>query len=354
MSIQWVACDPATGEVIESLPGLRLESSLPCYVGRGDNVSLSLPVVQRPARWLIATEPDRVLLVAHHDDDAQTILWAGLCTYREYGSDAVIKLTAQSVDGWLASQYTGTRLGLYSATKDHCEMLADFLAPAATDLHGRVDLTLCGTTLTYTVTDSDDKTCADVASYLMGLGLAEYRISWEWDTLGALVCVVTVAPHIGSTEPAVLLSGVTWALSSDFSAGKGATRVTATATTSGSVRNQASAVAAELEAAGYVPVEYRTTPDTGVTSTLMLGQWSASRLAGMKGGTVGVAITFHPDNPNLIGRDFQVGDVIEVDLENPDMPEIAATMVARMVGWTADADRSSGEITKITPVLEAA
>lgn len=353
--IQWVACDPATGVVIESLPGLRLESSLPCYVGKGDNVNLSLPVTQRPARWELATEPDRVVLVAHHDDDAQTILWAGLCTYREYGSDPLIRLTAQSVDGWLASQYTGTAVAAqYSATKDHCRVLADMLAPAAAAFHGRMAVIDSGTSLTYTVNDSDDKTCADAAAYLMSLGYAEYRISWEWDVLGALVCVVTVAPHIGTTEPAVLLSRVTWAKSEDFSAGKGATRVTATATTSGSIRNQAASVATDLEAAGYVPVEYRATPNTGVTSTLLLGVWAAAQLAAMRGGTVGIQISFHPDNPALIGREFQVGDVIEVDLENPDMPEVTQTMVGRMVGWTAEADRGSGEITKITPVLEGA
>ena len=71
-------------------------------------------------------------------------------------------------------------------------------------------------------------------------------------------------------------------------------------------------------------------------------------------GLLGLSARFHPDNPNLIGRDFRVGDVIEVDVENPDMPEVTQTMVGRMIGWVAEADRKSGEITKITPVLAEA
>ena len=42
------------------------------------------------------------------------------------------------------------------------------------------------------------------------------------------------------------------------------------------------------------------------------------------------------------------------NLANPDMPEVAATLTARMLGFVAEADRTSGEIVRITPVLEAA
>ena len=96
--IQWVVCDPATGQVIESLPGLRLESSLPSYVGKGDKVSVSLPVMQRPARWQLACEPNRVLLVAHHDDEPQTVLWAGPIQTLEYGSGSTITMSAIPAD----------------------------------------------------------------------------------------------------------------------------------------------------------------------------------------------------------------------------------------------------------------
>ena len=60
------------------------------------------------------------------------------------------------------------------------------------------------------------------------------------------------------------------------------------------------------------------------------------------------------DGPVRINRDIRVGDVFEADLANPDMPEVAATLTARMLGFVAEADRTSGEIVRITPVLEAA
>lgn len=353
--IQWVACDPGTGEVIESLPGLRLESSLPVYVGRGDTVRVSLPVVQRPERWRIATEPNRVVLVAHYDDEQQTILWAGRITFRDYGSGPYINLTAESVDGWLEQQYTGPMVGSpYSViNRDQCLILADLLAPAATYFHGRVDVTPSGVLRSLTITDTEDKTCGTAAKTLMGLqGGPEYVIGWEWDSLGCLVCVVTVAARIGSDMPAQLLSGVEWTLSDDYSAGKGATRVTATATNAGTIRNQATRVATGLLAAGYLPVEYRYTPDTGETSTALLGLHADQRIATIQQGTQGIAIVFRPDGAVRINRDIRVGDTINADLENPDMPDMNATLTARMVGFVAEADRTSGEIVKITPVLQ--
>ena len=355
MVIQWVTCDPATGAVIESLPGLRLESSLPCYVGRGDSVKVSLPVQQRPARWRIATEPNRTVLVAHYDDADQTILWAGPITYREYGSGPYITLTAESVDGWLATQYTGTRLGApYSViNRDRSLILADMLAPAVADFHGEANVTLSGVTQSLTVADTEDKTCATVAASIMALGV-EYRIGWRWDTAGQLVLVATVAPRIGAVTPAILLSSVEWTLTQDYSSDRGATIVTAVATTSGSIRNQATVQADTLIAAGYLRSEYRYTPDTGVTSTALLAEHAAGKLPVMQQGTVGVSLTFHPDGPVRINRDIRVGDVFEADLANPDMPEVAATLTARMLGFVAEADRTSGEIVRITPVLEAA
>lgn len=353
--IQWVTCDPATGQVIESLPGLRLDSSLPCYVGRGDTIKASLPITQRPARWKLATEANRAVLVAHYDDDAQTILWAGPVSYREYGSGPYITLTAQSVDGWLASQYTGTRIAKpYSVTnRDRSLILADMLAPIATDFHGTVNVTLSGVTQSLTVTDSEDKTCAAVAQMMMSLGV-EYKTEWVWDAQGCLCSVVTVAPRIGTVRPDVLLSKLEWTYSEDYSAGKGATIVTAVATNTGSIRNQATVQADALISAGYLRTEYRYTPDTGVTSTALLGEHAAGRLPAMQQGTVGVSIAFHPDGPYLINRDLRVGDVIQADLINPDMPEVDATLTARMLGFVAEADRISGEIVKITPVLQEA
>ena len=360
--IQWVTCDPVTGEVIESLPGARLESSLPCYVGRGDTIKISIPVESRPARWRIATEPLRAVLVAHYDDDYQTILWAGPIRYQEYGSGATIIITAQSVDGWLAEQYTGTVFaaapdnGVYSViNRDPALILADMLAVAATTFHGAVNVTLCGSSMNYSAADSDDKTCAAVISAIMALdGGPEYKIGWTWDAAGCLAIVVTVAPHIGTTAPAVLLSGVEWTYTNDATAGKGATIVTAVATNTGSVRNQATRAATELLAAGYIPVELRFTPDTGVSSTALLGLAADSKLAVVRQGTASVALTFHPDGPWRINRDIQVGDVFAVDLENPDMPEVSMTMTARMLGFVAEADKISGEIVKITPVTEEA
>lgn len=355
-SLQWVAVDPGTGKPIESLPGLRLESSLPSYVGRGDQVSLSLPVPARPKDWMTATEPNRAVLVCHFDDEDQTILWAGPMVRRSHGSGPTISVVADSVDGWLDRNQVGTLIGDYAVTgRDQSLILADLLAPAAAYFHGHINVTLSGVTRDLAIADSEDKTLATAISALMGLdGGPEYRIGWEWDSEGCLCLAAQVGPRIGTTRPAVLLSGVEWTRTDDYTSGRGATIVTATATNSGTSRPQSTWTASDLLAAGYLPVEIRWTPDTAASATEILAEYAWSKLQLVRQGTAGIEISFRPSNAAMINRDFHVGDVIQVDLSNPDMPEVASTMVARMLGFTAEADRKSGEIVKITPVFQEA
>lgn len=352
-ALQWVACDPGTGKVIESLPGMRLESSLPSYVGRGDQITLSVPVTKRPKDWATAFEPNRAVLVCHFDDSAQTILWAGPVVKRSYGSGDSIQVVADSVDGWLDRNQVGTLIGAYNATgRDQSLILADLLAPAAAYFHGHVDVALSGVVRDLAIADSEDKTLATAINTLMGLdGGPEYRIDWEWDSQGCLVCVPTVAARIGSVRPSVLLSGVEWTRTDDYTSGAGATIVTATATNSGTTRPQTTWTASDLLTAGYLPVEVRYSPDA-TNAAAVLDDYASAKLYATRQGTSSIEITFRPDNTAMVNRDFHVGDVIAVDLENPDMPEVASTMLARMLGWTAQADRDSGEITRITPVFE--
>lgn len=352
--IQWVTCDPVTGAVIESLPGLRLTSSLPGYVGRGDKIACSLPIEKRPPRWRLGTDPNRVVLVAHYSDPDQTVLWAGPIIRQQFGSGPTIDLGAESIHDWLSAQQLGTVFGgAYTAVgRDLSLILADMLGPIAEYFNGTIDVTLCGTLLDYSSDDTADKTCADVANTIMGMnGGPEYTLRWVWDANGCLQTLITVAPHIGSVQTAVLLSkNLEWTYTTDYTAGRGATIVTATSTNSGTVRNQATQVATELIAAGYLPREHRFAPDTGDTAAEILDLHAEAKLAAIATGTVSVELSFHPDGPYLIGRDLQLGDVVEADLSNPDMPEVAATLTARLLGWVATADPISGEITKITPV----
>ena len=69
--------------------------------------------------------------------------------------------------------------------------------------------------------------------------------------------------------------------------------------------------------------EYRYTPDTGITSTQLLGEHAAGQLPTLQQGTVGISLEFHPDGPVRINRDIRVGDVFEADLVNPDMVTLA-------------------------------
>lgn len=354
--IQWVTCDPVTGAVVESWPGLRLDSSLPGYVGRGDKISVSLPVTERPPRWKLGSEPNRVVLVAHYDDPDQSVLWAGPVIRQQFGSGQLIELGAETIHDWLDQQQVGTVFaGGYTVTnRDLSLILADMLGPIAEYFHGTITTTLCGVTMDYTAADTADKSCASVATTIMGLTNGpEYALSWRWDATGNLETLISVGPQVGADQPSVLLSrNVEWELTTDYTAGKGATIVTATATNSGDTRNQATSYATDLLAAGYLPREYRFAPDTGDASTEILASHAEAKRAAIQTGTTSVALTFRPDGRYLIGRDLKIGDRFEADLSNPDMPEVAATLRARLLGWVAEADRTTGQIVKITPVIE--
>ena len=51
-------------------------------------------------------------------------------------------------------------------------------------------------------------------------------------------------------------------------------------------------------------------------------------------------------------RDFEIGDTVEVDLYNPNLPEVNTKLRARLLGWSADPDPVSGHILKIRPILQ--
>jgi len=63
--ITWHSFAALDGRPLTELPGLSVKSSLSSIIGRGDSVTVSLPVCDRwPANWADGTQPMRAVLAA--------------------------------------------------------------------------------------------------------------------------------------------------------------------------------------------------------------------------------------------------------------------------------------------------
>lgn len=356
VAIHWVAVEPATGAVIEELPGLRVTSSVPTMIGQSaGNVSVELPLTDRlPARWELATEPFRTVIVAAFDDPDQTVLWAGTVINRRAGSGSTIRLTMVDVPGWLGRRYVPD--GTFTGTEQTAIMRWLGLDLLASRFHGQVDEIVTGVTLDRTYADTADKTRLDAMKDLMRvIDGPEWAVFWRWEA-SRLVCVPTVAQRLGRRsidgQPAVVFDRLDWDCSEDWTDGKGATIVTGVATREGDQRVQVTRSADDLIAAGYLEVEHRWTPDTGSTSETVIASYVDAKLAAIRRGTrtYDVAVVL-ADTDLVLGRDAGLGDDVAFDLSNPDRPELGGSLLGRLIGWVAEPDRVSGQIVKVTPVL---
>lgn len=358
VAIKWLTVEPSTGRIIEELPGVRMNSSLPTIMGRsGGQVSLSLPIADRlPDRWELATEPFRTLVVAHYDDDQRTVAWVGTVVRRTRGSGPTIDLELTDVIGWMERSDRMPPDSDY-VQWDQCDIVANLLFNFI-DLyiHGETDVTPSGILRDRDYTQSPDKTRVSAAQDLSAvINGPEWCINYRWDENGALVPIGTVAQRLGRQavgQQPETFSNVDWTLVEDYSEGKGATIVTAVGPNEGDRRTECYAFANDLINAGYLRVEYRYTPDTGSNDAKIIQSYADQKLADIKLGTDTYSFSVPLADLNILpGRDITIGDDVAVDLSNPDLPSINTEFRARMIGWVIEPDPDSGQAVSMTPIL---
>ncbi|MFW6598113.1 hypothetical protein ACQBAU_16355 [Propionibacteriaceae bacterium Y2011] len=319
-------------------------------------MSAELPVTELPPRWDLATEPGRTVIVATYDDADQTVLWAGWVVSREGGSGPTIKLSIVDMYEWLdrAPRYTDREFTGVEQTQIMRWLGLDLLAAT---FHGTVVETQTGILRQRTYLGDDDKTRLSAMQQLMSvIDGCEWMISWRWAADGTLVCEPTVAARLGRAtlpghEP-FLFSRPEWRTVQDYSSGRGATIVTGVATREGDERVQVTVTAQDLLDAGYLPVEYRWTPDTGSTSEELIGSYVAAKATAVRQGTDTYVLTLHlADTDIVLGRTIGLGDDVQADLANTALPELDRTVRSRLIGWVAEPDPVSGQITRIEPIL---
>lgn len=354
--IHWAAYDPITGDVLEDLPGLRITSSMSTIIGRGDSVTVALPIADRLTdRWVTATQPKRVVIAGIHDPGSprpsdSTVLWAGWVDHREYGSGPEIMLRLQPPEEWLNRNYVAAQT--FTQQPGTAIMRALGLDRVAAQFHGDVIERVSTKRHDRTYTDDQDKTCLSAMQDLMRItDGVEFALTWRIDDNGRLCLVATTAQKLGRRatldQPAgVLIDRAEWRLTEDA----GSTIWTGTATRTGDDRVQVTRRADPLIAQGFLELERRWQPDTGsVSESIIAGYVDAARTA-EQDGISALDITVHLDDV-MPGRDIGLGDDVVVELANPDLPGVEISTTLRLLGWVADPDPVSGEITEIKPIL---
>ncbi len=355
--IRWAAYDARTGVPIEELPGLRVTSSISQIIGRGDQVTVSLPITDRlPDRWRIATDPGRAVIagVIEQGDRVEdsVVIWAGWVARRQYGDGPEIQLQLQPAEEWLARNFVPT--STYSQVSETAIMRGLGLDLLAAQFHGWVEEIPSARPRDRSYTADQDKTRLSAMQDLMRvIDGPEFATEWRIDSQGLLCLVGRTASRLGrraDPDPSVLISRAAWSVTEDFSDGRGATIFTGVATREGDERVVVTRRADHLIDQGYLEVERRWQPDTGATASAVIASYVDAAYAAQQLGTTTYQIRVHLDDV-LPGRDFGLGDDVAIDLANPDLPGADHSTTMRLLGWVADPDPVSGEIVQISPIL---
>jgi len=350
MGIRWVSFE-RTGRAITELPGARIKGSISHIMGRADQASLELPITDRlPSLWQVATQPLRAVLAAIVESrGSQHVVWAGWVDRRVYGSGPNIELGLQPAEGWLARNYIAA--GEYRS-KPYTEIARKIgLDRLAQEFSGSVE-ELPGASGDRTYTSDQDMTCLVGLQNLMSTrNGCEFTTRWHLDERGNLRFTAVVADRLGSDSVTCILTRGEWTKTEEYTDGKGATIFTGTANREGDERYMYTVQAETYLAANFLRVERRWSPDTGSKNPDIIKGYVDTARANQQDGTSSYAIEVLLDDC-VPTRDFEIGDMIEVELRNADLPEANMNLRARLLGWVADPDPVSGQILKIKPILQ--
>lgn len=349
--LSWVSVDALTGSIVADLPGLKPSGALKLTIGRHETQTATLPLDGAPSNWKTATRKKSVFLVALSDplenEPRGLPLWGGMVTERTTTHGSMVGLSMATAEDYLNDRYVGTVT--YTA-KGQNEIIADLAAryviPNGIPLRV-VKLAGANPVRDRTYLDKDDKTVYAAIDELSGvIDGPEWTIGWEWVDDRKLGLVLTVGARVGSPAPAGL-GPASWfelpgnvtshELVEGYRRGEGANDVMATSSGAGDARPQSPRQVHTGD--GRPRIEFRWSPSTSITNTSTLTGHAQRALAGMKGGTVALAVTANIQET----VPFNLGDDVGFNLTCPAWPDgIDGTARAIGIEWTD---------TTITPVL---
>lgn len=349
--MQWVAYT-CRGDFLGEVPGLEVSSSISSIIGRGDSVTVKIPLhdPRCPSNWRDITQPMRAVLAATMPQvGPEYVFWAGWVEKRSYGSGTHVEVTLQPAEGWLARNYINKAEFKNSRYTDIAKGIG--LTQLAQQFNGRLE-----------VVDSNDRGdrtyLADQdMTYLKGLQNlmntrhgAEFSTHWEIES-GKLRPVIRIAPKLGKRDPHLQINFSNWTITQDCSDGKGATMFTVVSTREADHRVELTRKEHTLLTYDWIQLERRWQPDTGSVNSTILDSYLSQTADSQRLGTISMDMELNLDIYKP-GVDFDLGDYVFLELVNPTSPEVQYSGTPRVVGWVSDPNPVSGQITSVKPILQ--
>lgn len=342
--LAWYGCDLATGGIAEELRSLSPSGALSRRLGDSTGATFSLDLAGAPRGWEAATDQGRTMLVAV-DTATDTPIWAGVVTGpRQGGSANTVNLTASTLETYLEGRYSPDFTAI---DVDLGTILEDVLAPALTGGPPfEIDGATTGTTGILQVLDSDDRSLLSIGQELMG---RENGPEWTIDPVWAdanhamFKFMIRIRSKIGvqldDPEAVFDMPGCVrdYSLTEDYTAGHGATRVTAYGDSSDTARLRSAVYQADdLLASGWPLWEHRFTPAAGTTDPDALNAQAAAALRLMKTGARSWSIDATASRGPRLGTGWNLGDNIALDVVSSPRHPNGVYAVARAWAWELD------------------
>jgi len=352
-AVQWLACDLATGSVIDELRALAPSGPLSRRLGTHTAMSASLPLAGAPVGWQECTLPGRTMLVAV----TSVPVWAGIVLSRRRGSGPTCSLGTATPEAYLDRRYT--RNHTWRQVDETSVIAAGLLGDVAVSGIGlTIDAPASGELRDRTYTDAEDRTVLSALEDLMGVEDGpEWEIAPRWRTTAqtSIELVARVRPRIGVQPPAPAavfdMPGcvIDYEQTESYEQGRGATVTRATGSGEGSSRIvSADMTATALHAAGWPRYDHRWTPSTSITQRSTADAHARAALALMATGSSVWTIQARASAGPTLGDDWDLGHTIRLNVQpgHSEGHPAGVDVVARAWGWEWD---PAADI--VTPIL---
>jgi hypothetical protein len=370
MTLQCVATNLRTGDIVADLPGIDWDWPLQRTIGRYDTATARLHMDQAPGNWEEAVLEGASVIHVYDDlNPAHTPLWSGMVLTQLRDTDVdYVQLSLATCDAYFDRRFVADVD--YAAAPQNTivqDLISRFIAEGA--LPGlSVTVRIIGGSgaprdETFRLTDN-----ASVYSRLQKLmattGGPEFTVDWAWTTdESQILPTLTTGDRIGMSAPAGLAPATTWAMpgcvsraqqTRDYSSGKGANDVTAFSSGVGSLTPSSD----PQRAANYQnrpTYEYRWSPAASVTDPLVLDQYAQQALALLAPGSQGLVLTAAISAAPQLGADWFLGDDLEYAIGGLD--DQGGELVAQFPGGLQGIGRAIGyqlTDTTISPVIAQA
>lgn len=346
--LTWVSVNALDGTVNDYLPNLVPQGPCAVTIGKYETLGFTLAYPKSVVDYSQALANGKVpnpsalahladlnkaiapgLSVLIALDESQRPVWGGLILTTTMDHTEQVTLSAVTLEAYFDRRITGTYL---TVGEDQNLVVADLINQfIVTGVLPGLPITVVNTAsaspTSQTFYDYDDKTVyANLQAMSAVQNGPQWTIGWRWQASPLRITpVLYVADRIGTPLSASLsrpnavfsLPGPVSSVSyvNDWSAGKGANRVTATGQGQGLTRPEDSENAANFN--GRPTFEFRYAPPQTALSTLTVAQHALAALAALQNGTQTVALTADRTKAPVFGTDWFLGDDIGINVMAP-------------------------------------